>query len=88
MGEQRVGPPPGTGFIEADDLGLEMRAVDIAPWIMTWRDLFDAISLARYCFVDKRVSYEFKADVWIDDVLRESVDVHIWEPPESDMLAR
>ena len=80
-----MGPPPGSCFIEEDELGLEMSAGDIEPWIMTWQHLFDLVELVRYCFVDKRVFYAFEANVWIEDVFREIIDVQRWEPPEGDV---
>ena len=65
-----------------DELGLELSAGDIAPWIMTWQEFSDLVQLVRYCCLDKRVFYAFKANVWIEDVFREIIDVQIWEPAE------
>lgn len=80
-----MGPPPGMFYIDVEELGLELRAADIEPWILTWRDLLRLVELVRFCFVDKRVFYEFRANVWIDDIFREIVDVVIWKPSESDV---
>ena len=73
-----MGPPPGGWVVGDEGLGLEMRAGDIGPWIMTWRDLFGLVELVRYCFVDKRVFYAFEANVWIGDVFRAIIDVGPW----------
>ena len=79
MGGNRVGPPPGSLLVEEDELGLEMHAADIVPWVLTWNHLFDLVELVRYCFLDKRVFFEFEANVWIGDVFREIIDVQIWK---------
>ena len=85
VGENRVGPPPGYLLVEEDELGLEMHAADIVPWVLTWRHLFDLVELVRYCFQDKRVFFEFKANVWIGDVFREIIDVQIWKGGVGDI---
>lgn len=76
MGEEDVGPI----FIRDDDLGLELIVYDIEPWIMTWLHLSGHLELVEYCFVEKRVFYEFEAEIWILDVLRGGISVRMWRP--------
>ena len=80
-----MGSPPGYILIEDDNLRLEMSAEEIPPWIMTWQDLFGLFELTWFCFVEKRVFYAFKANVWIEDVLREIIDMQIREPAVGDI---
>lgn len=57
------GESVGTSIIRDPNLGLEMRVFEVAPWVMTWHDMFDLVELVQYCFVEKRVFYRFKAGV-------------------------
>ena len=79
MGKQRVGPQPGIPITVGDELGLEFSAAVMGPWVLDWERLLGIVGQVDYCFVEKRVWHEFRADVLVLGVVSAVVDVHVWK---------